>query len=1011
MTQRVSASYEKRTVLNRILENWHYLFAAILVVFFHFPLASPIGGMTGEWDDFYTLHCTSRIICADAVQHGRLPEWTSGLFNGFPIYSAFETAFWFPSNLILELLGWFPNTQTKGDWYVLGHTIFLALASTFFARGFRMSRAASVVAGLICTYNGFVTQHIGHVNLQQTIACGFAAAGLLLRMPLNGNPIAWRYATGAALFLGASILPGHAQTILYTHWAIVFGVLFGALLVWRRLGDRRPALRLLFFGAYAPSLGICLAAVQLLPNLKLVSTSERLDQSLDAVWAFGGDIRQLPSFLFPSLYREFPWDLHAYWFYHRTNYNWFGSVFYERFYPIGFVAFALGLLGFVACFKRPVAQVLFWTSMFLLGASFSTQPRLFSLLYNYLPGVKAVHCPTRHLWIVYSLCGILAGLGYDALFSRQHAVNTRQIVKRILVVIAILLSIGPIALIIARAHSTGWLDAFIKLLVIETEPMMKYSVLDHLQVFVAAITKQLVVGFVIVGIFCALIAIAGFTRRLWLRKAAGTAMVALLAMELFMYNFGAGYLPYRSPGNGFPANAFTALDPAKPPPGRVLTPGVFFGVGTINLAAVGPPDLATGYCATVPNWIIAFTPSILPPWRAGLDEALLDLACVSDVIAPASYRRVTLGEKSIRLSDAGMALIQPTSTTAEAKRYPASMVLQTRTTETIKAVHLLASSAASMEQRNGTSVGEVAVVAADGAAEQKFPLTLGENISDIDYDMNFPTSCPLHRRAKLAFKHRQDVVSEYDYLEDVCDAEFKIDPPTSATEIRITATRYPVDLLVSQVVFETSSGLKSILPPISDRFKIARTHDPRWRLWHRNDPPPIARMIPVAHAASYRKMRNVTAQLTSASYRSERDLFVNREEFSSDTLNSLNAPDPDQFHGNAKMVPTGDPRRVHVQTDSNQPGWLFLSQSWYDGWTATLDQKPTRLVRATGAYTAVHVPPGQHEVRLSFRTPWLVTGAILSSLALMLSVAMLVWPRRRSPGTSPLASILPPQFE
>jgi hypothetical protein len=312
---------------------------------------------------------------------------------------------------------------------------------------------------------------------------------------------------------------------------------------------------------------------------------------------------------------------------------------------------------------------------------------------------------------------------------------------------------------------------------------------------------------------------------------------------------------------------------------------------------------------------------------------------------------------------------------------------------------VLASTALSQELQNDLQIGEISISTPLTSTPLKtVPLVLGKNISDIDYDMYYPTSCPKHLRAKLAFKHRQDVMYEFNYVRDVCDVTCKLDTPTSISEIRVTATTNPVDIFVSQAVLETSVGLKAVLPPISERFKVARSQDPRWRLWHRNSPPPFARMVPLAHPVSYRKMRNVTDQLTAPGYKMERDVFLNREEYTTDSLKTMNAPDPEHFRGSAQLVPTGNPRKFDIKTQSNQPGWLFVSQSWYDGWKALLDGAPTKLARATGAYMAVHVPAGQHEIRLSFRTPWLVPGAILSSLAALFSILVLLWPgNRRKP--------------
>ncbi|MGI8905979.1 MAG: YfhO family protein [Candidatus Sumerlaeaceae bacterium] len=980
----------------RLLHFWHYAFAFLFTLLFHFPLASPVGGMTGEWDDIYTLHAPYRQICADAVRHGRLPEWTDALFCGFPFFSASEVAFFFPSNLLLALAGFFPDTQNKVDYYVLGHLIFLALASTFLARSFGLSRFAAVVAALVCSYNGYICQHIGHVNLYQTIACGMMAAGLLRRMPLAG-PGALRYAVGAGLFLGAAILPGHSQTVMYLFYATGFGTVIGAILLWFTQRDAKVSGRLLLYAGVAVLLAFLSAAVQLLPTVKLLAVCERLDLPRAIASANGGDIRQLASFLLPGFYKLLPWELDAPLFFRPSGFLWLGSVPVERFYPLGLTAFVLGIVGYIGHFRKSTVQALFWVSVFLVACSFTTNPTLYWLLYNYLPGIKVVRIPARLLWIFFCLWSLLAGYGCDALFTRTYSPACRRIALRGILIVLLSALAAAAAFFFARYVSGDWTKAFLRMFVIDPEPGVRAQLENNIPVLVRAIHRQLIFGGIILVCIMGLLALSGSIRSNAMRTTARAGLVTVLALELALYGFCLNYSPFPSPGNGYPPSAFTALHPARPPAGRVHTLSPAYRTGAINLAGITGPKLATGYCATVPNWTSAMMSWVIPPWRLPLDETLLDLTCVSDIIYPIYRKRVQLSGNSVSVYDAGGTLLQPASSSGFQKGYPSTMVLSSGTTEVVKAIHFLGATSGSLEFGDGLLVGKLEVISTGTAARHSFDMRLGANISDLDHDTFLPEYAAQHSRATVGYKQLVNMMADYAAQRDICRTSFALDPPTSISEIQITALASPVDLYVSQVLLETTTGTRALRPRISAAFRDIRPGNPKWRVLHRDNPPPLARLLPTAHPSSYKRMNHVTARLVSPGYNANRDLFVNRAEFTTSALGNLNAPQPESFRGAANILPTDNPARIQIHTDSNQRGWLFFSQSWYPGWTATMDGRTQQVVRTNGAFLGMPVPAGRHTIQMSFNTPWLITGSVISGLSVSAGFLCLLLSGRRKP--------------
>lgn len=89
------------------------------------------------------------------------------------------------------------------------------------------------------------------------------------------------------------------------------------------------------------------------------------------------------------------------------------------------------------------------------------------------------------------------------------------------------------------------------------------------------------------------------------------------------------------------------------------------------------------------------------------------------------------------------------------------------------------------------------------------------------------------------------------------------------------------------------------------------------------------------------------------------------------------------------------PERIEVEFDAPISGWLVLTDAYYPGWTATVDDESTPVLRANGLFRALRVPAGPHRAIFryepaSFR--WGVAGSIASLFA---TAAIPIVARRR----------------
>jgi hypothetical protein len=103
----------------------------------------------------------------------------------------------------------------------------------------------------------------------------------------------------------------------------------------------------------------------------------------------------------------------------------------------------------------------------------------------------------------------------------------------------------------------------------------------------------------------------------------------------------------------------------------------------------------------------------------------------------------------------------------------------------------------------------------------------------------------------------------------------------------------------------------------------------------------------------------------------------------------LGGPRPAAAPGTARAEIAGeDQRSLAVRVTAPADGFLLVADTFYPGWTASIDGRPAPLYRANLAVRGVPVPSGAHDVRFTYEPPGLAQGALVSGVALSL---LLLW--------------------
>ncbi len=103
------------------------------------------------------------------------------------------------------------------------------------------------------------------------------------------------------------------------------------------------------------------------------------------------------------------------------------------------------------------------------------------------------------------------------------------------------------------------------------------------------------------------------------------------------------------------------------------------------------------------------------------------------------------------------------------------------------------------------------------------------------------------------------------------------------------------------------------------------------------------------------------------------------------------------FGYDCQRVPTGSTEivtdtalQIDVSVTATEETWLVLIDTYYPGWTATVNGDPAAVVRANQAFRAVYIPAGESIVSFRYQSTNFTTGLTLSGLSLGLLIVLVM---------------------
>jgi hypothetical protein len=142
------------------------------------------------------------------------------------------------------------------------------------------------------------------------------------------------------------------------------------------------------------------------------------------------------------------------------------------------------------------------------------------------------------------------------------------------------------------------------------------------------------------------------------------------------------------------------------------------------------------------------------------------------------------------------------------------------------------------------------------------------------------------------------------------------------------------------------------------------------------------RIVPVAHRLSD---RDAAQRLLDPSFDPTREVLI-QDAPADARIDSGSATNT--VAGTAAIVSEGA-REMTIRTQSSADAFLLLADTYYPGWTATIDGQAAPVYRANLSVRALALPPGTHEVRFHYDPPGFRLGLLVSTAAMALLILWL----------------------
>jgi hypothetical protein len=381
----------------------------------------PIGG-----NDQVRMFYPYRTFITESIERHEFPLWNPYNFSGSPILANFQSATFYPLNLLYLVL---PQIAA---WSLLGflQPILGALFMYLYLRLFLSRKSAAFLGAISFGFSGFLITWS-----QENAVVGHSGLWLPLILYATEKLIdtkSRKYYLILIFSLVSCLLGGHYQ---FSFYVLALSLIYGIIRIYHKEGVAKKTTVATLCSAYI--LMLTLSAIQLVPSIEAFTQSPRSSTSSVSV---------IKEYLLPFTY--FINALAPDIFGNPGGYNYFGGGFYqERIFYAGLIPAIFALLAILVGRKNKL--VTFFTLTFIITFILAVDSPLTRWLYLLPIPLINTFTPSRILMLTSAAVSILGAFGFQQ-YEEQRATNLN---KKIYSSIALLTSV--ICIFVAFLYATA----------------------------------------------------------------------------------------------------------------------------------------------------------------------------------------------------------------------------------------------------------------------------------------------------------------------------------------------------------------------------------------------------------------------------------------------------------------------------------------------------------------------------------------------------------------------------
>lgn len=351
-----------------------------------------------------------RVYTAESLKNGIIPLWNPYIFAGNPYLANGQSAVFDPFGLVFLL---FPGPVAFGVLMML--QLFTAgLVMYLFLKALDVVRPAALLGGIAFAFNGFFLTWLENTVFVASAVWTPLVFLLLHRLRETGRSV---YAVWCAFPIAFLFFGGIAQLAIYILPAACLYYLTGVATASTGSSKARHPWQMVNLLCLACVLGVCLAAVQLLPMAEALPLSQRQYGGTRYLRVNLLEPRELLNLAFPIL-----WG-------HPTDYNYLGTQ-PQRSAYVGILPL---LLAGIAIFSSRGREARFfkWLAGGILGLLLALNVNsLHELIARLLPSFDRLD-HARVLFLVAFALATLAAYGLDAVLTARKPSELRAVSRRL----------------------------------------------------------------------------------------------------------------------------------------------------------------------------------------------------------------------------------------------------------------------------------------------------------------------------------------------------------------------------------------------------------------------------------------------------------------------------------------------------------------------------------------------------------------------------------------------------